>query len=262
MGNLNCKRNILYTDLKTTFYIPFNLPMCWELSRLYCSPWLLVRSSALAPGLLVHVLVVTPELAHLPAAPPLSPQLREPLRPLPLASSWAEMDGEASAALQTAWFMAPPFHPGSEQASGGLAWRALGTAAVSDLTALGSRSTVMPSTKRPLQNGRHPSCRRPGTCLKELKHREQEQWEALPGSLAASNRHWSALLLFIISPLWGLLSGGRGCTSMLLSNAHWNHYKYRNIMPYSWQHMDALFKHTSESVQHRSVCTWHYPAMD
>lgn len=61
-------------------------------------------------------------------------------------------------APQMGWFIVHPFHLGRAQDPGGPAWRALGTFAVSDLMAPGSQSTLMPSTKRPLQNGRHPSC--------------------------------------------------------------------------------------------------------
>lgn len=135
-----------------------------------------------------------------------------------------------SIAPQTGWFMVPPSHLGRLEDPRGPVWRALGTATVSDLTALDSQSTAMPSTKWPLQNGRHPSYKQPGMCLKERKHREQEQWDSLPSSIASSHRHWSLLQQFIISPLLWLLSGGMvGDTSMLLFNGRCNHYKYSNI---------------------------------
>lgn len=119
-----------------------------------------------------------------PTAPPASPEVSEPSPPsaspplLPRLPHWgpgAEMDGEAEPSPPDGLIYGGSFPSRQSGGPRGLAWRALGTATVSGLTAPGSQSAVMPSTKRPLQNGRHPSCGQPGICLKEPKPREQQQ---------------------------------------------------------------------------------------
>lgn len=79
---------------------------------------------------------------------------------------------------QTGWFMAPPFHLGRTEAPG---------APLSYLMAQSSQSTMMPNTKRPLQNGRHSSCRWLGICLKEQKHRAG----TMRSLSRPFHRHWS-----------------------------------------------------------------------
>lgn len=212
----------------------------------------------LAPGLLDHWAGRDP----CPASPQLPlPLLRyvNPFQPLPPNPScpifsirdWGLrlMVRQSITPPQMGWFIVPPFHLGRAEAPGGPAWRALGIFAVSDLTAPGSQSTLMPSTKRPLQNGRHPSYRQPGICLKEQKHREKKQWGSLLFSLASSHRHWSPLQQFIISPLLWLPSWGWwvtppcfcltvGAITVNIATSLATESKIVSVL--YWQHMDAF----------------------
>lgn len=83
----------------------------------------------------------------------------------PHLSHWgtrAEMDDEEEHGPSDGLIYGSSFHLGRAEAPGG---------PFSYLMAQGSQSTMMPNTKRPLQNGRHLSWRWLGICLKEQKHR-------------------------------------------------------------------------------------------
>lgn len=132
--------------------------------------------------------------------------LATPLAHFPQWGPGAEMDGEAEHSPPDGLIYGVSFRCRQYRDPWGWVWRALGTAAVSDLTAPGSQSTLMPSTKRPLQNGRNPSCRQRRIFLKSknIESRNNETCSLPPSPLPTDiDLHCNNLLYHI----W-LLSGG------------------------------------------------------
>lgn len=192
-------------------------------------------TASLDPGLLNHWANWDPY----PASPQLLlpfPRYMDPFNPLPHNPScpiftirdWFQRWMIQQNNPQMGWFMAPSLHLGRGETSRGPAWRALGTTAVSDLTA----PTPSPLwCQVPNGHSRMVAISHAGSQGSFLKSRNTE-WRNNETHtffpLPFSSWHWSSLQQFIISATAAVIGMERD-TFLLSSNGWCDHYKYSNI---------------------------------